>query len=196
MDKLFAGGATIHYSESGFISPADTEKEADHFSATLLMPETLFRTALRTAGDGFIAVEALSSSCVTSITATAIRFAECCENPVAVILSDAGKVTFCCLSAVLRKRQGLTWLKRGDAIPEHSATARFQKVPANVTNGERCNSCSILDDWFDGAPRVEMNEDIVGLGSYGQTLTVLFSDAEIEESDDDIGEWKPRFERR
>jgi len=32
---------------------------------------------------------------------------------------------------------------------------------------------------LDGAPRIEIKEDVVGLGHYGKTLTVLFTDAEL-----------------
>ena len=51
------------------------ELEADHFAAALLMPDSLFRAAISTAGTGLAAVEALSNLCVTSLTATAIRYA-------------------------------------------------------------------------------------------------------------------------
>src|SRR3954469_17231538 len=37
--KLFANGDDIHYSHSGFVSSENCEKEADLFSANLLMPE-------------------------------------------------------------------------------------------------------------------------------------------------------------
>ena len=64
VDKLFAGDASIHYSHSGYISNDDCEKEADLFSATLLMPEVLFRNAIRGSGDGFQAIEKLAGLCV------------------------------------------------------------------------------------------------------------------------------------
>jgi hypothetical protein len=195
VDKLFAGGVNIHYSQSGFVSNDDCEKEADLFSATLLMPDGLFRKEARTSGDGFQAIEKLAGLCVTSMTATAIRYAELSENPVAVILSEAGCVQFCCLSDVLRERQGLTWLKRGDSIPSTSVTADFQKVPENIAKGAKANGFSMLDDWFEGAPRMEMKEDVSGLGNYGKILTVLFSEEEIEETDEDDFAWKPRWER-
>ena len=39
---------------------------------------------------------------------------------------------------------------------------------------------------IDGAPEFEMQEDVVGLGSYGRVLTVLFSDEAMpDESDED-----------
>ena len=33
-------------------------------------------------------------------------------------------------------------------------------------------------------PAVEMEEDVVGLGSYGKTLTVLFTDEDLEPEDE------------
>lgn len=120
-------GDKPHYSQSGFVSDNDLEKEADLFSATFLMPENLFRKAIRSNGQGFAAIESIANLCATSITATAIRYAEFSENPAAILVTSDGRVDFCCLSDALKSRQGLSWLKQGDSIPEQSATARFQK---------------------------------------------------------------------
>jgi hypothetical protein len=38
---------------------------------------------------------------------------------------------------------------------------------------------------FDGAPDVEMNEHVVGLGRYDRTLTVLFTDEVLDEEDEE-----------
>ena len=58
----------------------------------------------------------------------------------------------------------------------------------------------MLDEWLEGAPRVEMKEDVVGLGHYGKTLTVLFTDEDIESNDpdeerDSFDSWQ-RWEKR
>ena len=58
----------------------------------------------------------------------------------------------------------------------------------------------MLDEWLDGAPRIEMKEDVVGLGHYGKTLTVLFTDADVEsedpdQEDDSFDRWQ-RWEKR
>lgn len=194
-EKLLIGNKP-HFSHSGFVSDDNCEQEADLFSATLLMPGELFLKSIRKYGEGFNAIESLANLCMTSITATAIRYAEFSENPAAVLVTADGRVEFCCLSDALRNRQGLTWLKRGDFIPESSSTARFQKDFKNVTEGRKVKSHSMLDEWFEGAPCIEMKEDIIGLGHYEKTLTVLFTDKEIEEEDEpDSGEWKPRWER-
>jgi hypothetical protein len=115
---------------------------------------------------------------------------------VAIFVSEGGRIDFCCLSDALRQRQGLTWPKNGDFIPDSSGTIRFQKVPENVSNGGKAHGFTMLDEWIDGAPRLEMKEDVVGLGHYGKILTVLFTEETIEETEeDDDGEWKPRWER-
>ncbi len=188
IEKLFASGSGIHSSRSGFVSGDECEREADLFAATLLMPERLFRAALRTAGQGFPAIEALSARCVTSITATAIRFAAFVEDPVAVIVSSNGNVEYCCLSPAIREIGGITNLRRGDSLPTTSTTARFQEEPDNIINGCRAEGCSILDEWLEGAPPVEMKEDVVGLGHYGKSLTVLFSGEPVEADDPDEDE--------
>jgi hypothetical protein len=33
-----------------------------------------------------------------------------------------------------------------------------------------------LDDWFDG-PDIEISEEVIGLGEYGRTLTVLHAES-------------------
>ena len=200
IEKLFASGSGIHSSRSGFVSDDECEREADLFAASLLMPERLFRAALRAAGHGFPAIETLAAQCVTSITATAIRFADFAEDPVAVIVSSNGNVEYCCLSSAIRELGGIISPKRGDSLPTTSTTARFQRDPDNVINGCRAEGFSMLDEWLEGAPRVEMKEDVVGLGYYGKNLTVLFSEEPIEaddpEEEEDSYEHSQRWERR
>ena len=183
VEKLFSNPSGFHYSRSGFICHDECEKEADLFSATLLMPEALFRKTLRQTGSGFSAIESLSGLCVTSITATAIRFAEFSEDPVAIVVGSSGRVDFCSMSEVLRHYRGLTWLKAGDSIPQLSATFRFQQVQDNITHGKTAEAFTMLNEWFDGAPRIEMKEDVVGLGHYGKTLTVLFTRETLTEEE-------------
>jgi Zn-dependent peptidase ImmA (M78 family) len=184
-EKLFATGSGTHESRSGFICKDPCELEADLFAASLLMPNLLFTKALREVGQGFPAIEQLSQRCVTSVTATAIRYSELAEDPVAVVVSSNGLVEYCCLSPAILELTGIIWLKRGDSIPDTTTTATFQKDPENITGGCQADGTSMLDEWLDGAPRIEMKEDVVGLGHYGKTLTVLFTDEVIEQEDPD-----------
>ena len=160
-EKLFATGSGTHESHSGFVSEDPYEREADLFAASLLMPTPLFTKALRGAGQGFAAIEQLSQRCVTSMTATAIRYAEFAEDPVAVMVSSGGWVEYCCLSSAIRELTGISWLKRGDPVPSTVPTAGFQKDPENIASGSKVEGTSMLDDWLEGAPRIEMKEDVV-----------------------------------
>jgi hypothetical protein len=182
---LFPNGDDTHQSKSGFISHDREERQADQFAAALLMPKTHFKKAIESAGQGFAAVQYLAELCKTSITATAIRYATYTDDALAIIVSSGDRVEYCFLSERLKDVKGLRWLKRGDLISPRSTTAGFNKNAANIDDGnQREGSCN-LDDWFDDAPQVEMNEDVVGLGSYGKTLTVLFTNQDLEEDDDD-----------
>ncbi len=183
---LFPNGDGVHHSRSGFISHDRHEKQADQFASSLLMPEKLFAKAVDKAGQGFPAVQNLAGLCKTSITATAIRFAKYTDDALAVIVSSENQVQYCFLSERLKDIKGLQWLKKGDLIAPRSTTAGFNKDPANVSEARQDEGCCSLDDWFDGAPQIEMNEDVVGLGNYGRTLTVLFTDEAIENDEDEF----------
>jgi hypothetical protein len=57
-----------------------------------------------------------------------------------------------------------------------------------------------LSEWFDGPVAVRLDEEVIGLGSYGFTLTVFSSEDLPEEPDEEEDEektleerWRPRF---
>jgi len=118
--------------------------------------------------------------CKTSITATAIRFAQLAEDPVVVIMSSGNKVEWCFISDALTCCKGVRRLDKGSLILPDSATAEFNQNQSNVLQGKQEEAWTRLDYWFDEAPQVEMKEDVVGLGHYGKTLTVLFTSEAID----------------
>jgi Zn-dependent peptidase ImmA (M78 family) len=91
-ETLFPDGHGTHASRSGFVSRGPIEEEADHFAATLLMPEALFVAASNDADVGFAAIDSLATQCKTSITATAIRYATYAESAVAVVVSSGRNI--------------------------------------------------------------------------------------------------------
>lgn len=184
-EYLFQGRDGIHESKSGFISDNFFEKQADYFAKELLMPQDLFLTALRESGVGFPAIMLLASKCKTSITATAIRFAQFAEDPVAVIMSSHNRINWCFMSSVLASVKGLRWPRKGSMLPTNTATASFNRDSTNVLSAKQIEAWSRLDNWFDKAPPVEIKEDVIGLGSYRKTLTVLFTENPIIVDDDD-----------
>lgn len=188
-EYLFANGSSVHSSRSGFVAKDPYELEADHFAAGLLMPSEPFRRAMQDAGEGFLAIEALAARCQTSLTATAVRYAECSDEPVAVVVSEGDQVDFCFMSERIRDLDGIDWLRRGCPIARATQTHRFNRDRSNIALCHRAEAWTTLDLWFDGAPEVEMKEDVVGLGGYGKTLTVLFTDEVIEEDDESNDDW-------
>lgn len=187
---LFGGGQHIHQSESGFTSADPYEREADAFAAGLLMPKGLFKAAIAQAGEGLEAIESLSETCETSLTATSIRYASLTDDPVAVVCSAGERILFAFMSKPLRERRDLTWIRKGTGLSPNCATALFNRESGNVANGRRTNSTADLGDWFSGGDG-EINEQIVGLGEYGRTLTVLWSDSlpdPVDKEDDERDE--------
>jgi IrrE N-terminal-like domain len=182
-EHLFPSGDGIHQSRSGFISGDRHERQADYFASALLMPKSRFKKEASKAGQGFKAIERLATLFQTSITATAIRYAKFTEDPVAVIVSSGQQIDYCFMSDRIRDLDGITWIKKGTLLTPGTATADFNRDPSNIEQARQAESTSNLDDWFDGAPAVEINEDVIGLGSYGKTLTVIFTDADLDDDD-------------
>lgn len=193
-----------HVSEAGFTSADPFELEADHFAAGLLMPSTLFQAELRKLNDGLGAIEALAETCVTSLTATAIRYSELTRAASAVIVTTGKHVDYCRLSDSIKTHKGLQWLKKGTLVPGDTETSRLNAAPDRVGAAERSSAEIDLRLWFGGERRVAALEEVVGLGSYGRTLTVItcpaIEDAAYGYDDGDheerlIESWTPRFRR-
>ena len=185
VEALVPTSGSVHKSRSGFVDSTPHERQADCFASALIMPESLFVPALQAAEPGFAGIQELSRTCNTSITATAIRYAKFCDERVAVILSSGRQIEWCFMSDSLRVLRGLTWIKKGDFLTPLTTTAKFNAVSSNVSSARERGGYTSLDDWFDGAPQLSMKEDVIGLGSYGKTLTVLFPDESV---DDDFDE--------
>jgi hypothetical protein len=188
-----------HLSRAGFVTEDRFEREADHFSSALLMPTGPFSAELRRVGDGLGAVERLAARCCTSLEATAIRYAQCARDPVAVIRSSGQSVDYAVMSDALKDFPDLDWIKKSTRLANNTATFRFNAEPQNVRSAARDKASSALQDWFGGPHRQNVVEEVVGLGRYGKTLTVLTgmtSPEEFEDEDDDDGleeAWNPRF---
>jgi hypothetical protein len=198
IDAVFADGET-HTSRAGFISQDRYEREADYFAATLLMPNALFSAALRRAGEGLKAVENLAAACETSLPATAIRYAQCSRDATAIAVSTAGRIDYCFMSAPLADLEGIGWIRKNQPLPRASVTWEFNRNPERIRRADRTAGETPFQDWFGGPYRIQVTEEVIGLGSYGRTLTVLggIELPDEEDSDEALEEsWTPRFRRR
>ena len=182
-ELLFAGGETVHQSQNNFTSATNHEREADHFAVGLLMPRFLVIPVLRKAGCGMEAAIALSKACSTSLTASAIRLAETCDDAVVIAVSVDGRIDWCASSKRVQHLDSIDLRVRRSLPPPGSITTEFWKDRDNVAKSKRDEGTTYLSDWFDNAPRLEMLEEVIGLGTYGRVLTILSSDADLDDID-------------
>ncbi len=196
IDAIFSGDARIHMSRAGFVSDDQYEKEADHFAVGLLMPDPMFHNALVRAGDGLAGIEHLAGLCRTSLTATAIRYAEKATIPAAIVVSAGARIDYCFMSTALKDFPGLQWLHKGTLLPATVLTATFNRDPSNIADANREENTANLQDWFDGDRPVEVREEVIGLGAYAKTLTVITCDSFADEVDEEKQmeeSWTPRW---
>lgn len=178
----------LHASKAGF-SQGDKaiEIEADHFSSGLLLPGHLVREALGDSQIGLEGIEALSELSECSLTASAIRAAECSPYPMAIVMSREDRICYGFLSDGFKQLKPRAFPRKGDLLPD-SATRQFNLDTANIESGARFTSETTLADWFDGPPGSVLDEEVLGLGKYGYTLTVFSSEElpnEPEEFEDE-----------
>lgn len=193
----------IHESRAGFISADPYELEADHFAAGLLMPSGPFKRALARRDAGLATVEHLAGLCRTSLTATANRYAELTDDAVAVIISTGPVIDYAFLSDRMKSLPELSWLRKGFPVPKGTVTAALSTDPSRVLAAERIESDIDVMDWLGGRRSIVVTEEVIGLGRYGKTLTILSSpdigreDEGEDESNEDglIESWTPRFRR-
>jgi hypothetical protein len=194
--------APIHISRAGFTEGGSSiEIEADHFASGLLLPTKLVTQALRNGQIGLVGISELSELSKCSLTACAIRAAECSPYPMAVVVSKGDHICYGFLSDGFKKLGSITFPRKGAKLP-NSATRNFNSDPENVSAGRRLSSQTTLESWFDGPAGVDLDEEIAGLGSYGFTLSVFSSEELPDDPDDDeddeaalIESYTPKFAR-
>ncbi|MCW8916515.1 MAG: ImmA/IrrE family metallo-endopeptidase [Magnetovibrio sp.] len=173
IDHVLPPGQNIHESKASFVSNDPYEREADHFAAGLLMPDPLFSEEMIRVGDGLDAIESLSTTCRTSLEATAIRYVERAKIPAAVLRSKGQIIEYCKMSDSLRHLDGIEWIRKGTVVPAGTMTDILNSDPYKVATSKRIDSTTYLSDWFGSEWPIELNEEVKGLGQYGKTLTIL-----------------------
>ena len=162
------------------------------------MPRGLFTKEIDKRRSGFDAIDSIAEICKTSLTATAIRYTEFTSEPMAAVLSEGSRIDWCFMSDELKEIGRLDWPKKGQTVPRGAVTYSFNKNQENIQNGEEETGDSSFIDWFGGNRDFEIVEEVIGLGGYGKTLTILtitedFED--LEEQDELVESWTPRFKR-
>lgn len=197
----------IHQSQAGFVARDRYEQEADVFAASLLMPADLFSAEMHKVRVGLDALIVLADVANTSLTATAFRYAELSQEAVAVAISEGSTIISCGYSDKIKNLAGsgsMPWLL-GKPVPSGTLTARFNASPPRIAAADREERPLDIVDWFGLGDGVRGTEEVIGLGGYGRTLTVIQCNLKTEvdfdpedEADDDeylAERWTPRFRR-
>ena len=200
-EEILKSGIT-HVSKAGFTQgQCSIEIEADHFASGLLMPTDATKKCLQDCQIGLAGIQELSTESNSSMTAAAIRAAECAPYPMAIVVSQGDEICYGFLSEAFKQLGHLQYPRKGMSLPA-SATRNFNKTPENIYDRASICSETTLSDWFEGAEKVVIDEEIIGLGSYGFTLTVFSSEAlpeePYEDEDDEdalVDSWTPKFAR-
>lgn len=190
-EHVFSGGKVIHESQAGFGSRDPIELEADHFAAGLLMPSHLFKSEAGKYSDGITAIEKLADRCQTSLTASAIRYAELADAAVAVVVSTGSSVDYCFASRSMRSIRGYKHPLKGSTLPRDTLTRDFNQTESNVIGAQREESDADLIAWFRADDEIDASEEVIGLGGYGKTLTIITADLSDDVDDEDDTTWAP-----
>lgn len=197
-DEIIKQGGT-HLSRANFTQSTSIELEADHFASGLLMPSAFTKELLQKSQIGIEGILTLADEARCSRTAAAIRAAECCTYPMAVVVSQKKEVAYAFLSGNFKKLGKLAFLKKGTPLPT-SLTRDFNADSNNILQAKRACAETDLNTWFDGSREITLDEEVLGLGNYGYTLTVLSSESlpidpdEEEDGDEQLEKsWTPRF---
>jgi Zn-dependent peptidase ImmA (M78 family) len=171
-EQIFKFG-NIHMSAENFMSDNEIERQADAFAASLLMPETLFKDSLTEHEKGLSCIEAMSKLCNTSLTATAIRYAELTEDKVIVIVSTNGIIDYCRISNAVFDLKEVEIPKKGNKISKGTATERFSADSSLLFKQDPLYQETDFRDWLECRKSKIADEEAKGLGKYGKVLTVI-----------------------
>jgi transcriptional regulator with XRE-family HTH domain len=155
----------IHKSVANFVSDEALERQADTFAASLLMPENLFKDRLAEYEKGMTCIEAMSKLCNTSLTATAIRYAELTDDKVIVIISTNGIIDYCRISNAVFDLRDIEIPKKGDIIPKGTATERIFGDSSLMFRQEPLYLETNFRDWLECRKSKEAAEEV----KFGQT---------------------------
>lgn len=174
-----------HGSHSGFVSDKATEREADVFATVLLMPRRRFIQRVKMKPQGQCTLRDLRKLADevfrTSITSTAIRYAQLNFEPCCVVLSQGNRVLYSIRSEDMRQ-QGLGWIDQGGPVPATSITGKMMTAIAEGRT-PRTEGAVDSDVWFDSGHGRPIWEEAKVLGRTGLILTLLALDEDEDDED-------------
>jgi hypothetical protein len=115
-----------------------------------------------------------------------------------MVMSCGTSVEYCFSSSSLRRAKGYRHPKKRSTLPEGSLTREFNRTPTNVAVANREDGDIDLMLWFHTDDEIPATEEVIGLGEYGRTLTIITADLPNDEGEGEgDGRWpEPKFSYR
>ncbi len=158
--------------DRNLISDKPREKEADEYSAHLLMPSVFFGASVKDLGrPGFRELEGLSNDYETSLLATAIRLADIDTLPVVVACYSAQSLKWSKPAKHVPRRWGLR-----SQLDEDSFAHGLLTAGTRITSARK-QPCEV---WFenDDAESYEVTEECIP-GKAGEVLVLLYLSSQM-----------------
>ena len=77
----------------------------------------------------------------------------------------------------------------GAVLPRDSLTREFNQTASNISDAKRGDDDADLIAWFHADDEIDANEEVIGLGEYGKTLTIITAD--LPDADDSESTFAP-----
>lgn len=138
---LISGELSPHPSKIAFKQDSEIERQADYFAACLLMPEIKFKAEIHLKRFDSGIIDSLSTSFRVSKTASALRFADIGNHPIAVIYAEDNQIRWSYFSKDFEYKS----LLNENIVPARTVMGEyFKKVNSNQYHEEEVN----VRDWF------------------------------------------------
>ncbi len=166
-DLLRAG--RFHDSQPDFVCDDALEREADHFSGALLMPERVLKDRCGRRGFlDFAGILKLAADCATSATSSAIRYTKFAEEACVAVLSNRAGEVLCSVPSQEAEVRGWRWVAN---IPGSSMTFKATAPGAPL---EISGAATTSDLWFPNSRNsAQLWEEAFPLGYTDRVLTLL-----------------------
>lgn len=173
------------------------EQEADAFASGLLMPKHLFDNEARNVGEGMVAIKSLAKTFGTSTLATASKYVKRSREYCALVVSSRNHVNYSILSDSLKNYPSVEWIKKNTPLPD-TLTKNFNSNNSNISMAKEQTEEVDCSDWFGEEVEGTLIEEVLGLGSYNKSLTVLTAidlpdPEEVDDESELVASWTPKF---
>ena len=162
-------------------SGADLEQEANEFAAALLLPERFLAPLCRGQDPSLDHVAELAEAFNVSLTATALRYLDFCDEPIAVVFSQDGRVKWFRGNKHFEEL-GLFVEVRSRLDPSSHAALFFQG--RTIPTGPKQVDASAWLAPGRYRPDARIQEHSVAMPNYNAVLTLLWIDDDIEDDED------------